>query len=116
MPAEAGLRCVVLGSEKEAASVRTILETGHSAVLSLLGRTTVPMLADVVRRARLVVANNSAALHVADAFARPSVILYSGTDLESHWAPLLRAVAIIASAHRVFALPLVCLPLPHGMP
>ncbi|MEN6496240.1 MAG: glycosyltransferase family 9 protein [Thermoguttaceae bacterium] len=87
LPAEAGLRCVVLGSEKEAALVRPILETGHSAVLSLLGRTTVPMLADVVRRARLVVANNSAALHVADAFGRPSVILYSGTDLESHWRP-----------------------------
>lgn len=87
LPLESGLRCVVLGSEKEVSLVRPILDAEHSGVLSLLGRTTVPMLADVVRRARLVVANNSAALHLADAFQRPSVILFSGTDLPSHWRP-----------------------------
>ena len=53
----------------------------------MAGQTTVPELAGVVRRAGLVIANNSGPLHLADAFGRPMVILYSGTDLESQWRP-----------------------------
>jgi ADP-heptose:LPS heptosyltransferase len=34
-----------------------------------------------------VVTNNSGPMHIAEAFVRPQVVLYSGTDLESMWRP-----------------------------
>jgi ADP-heptose:LPS heptosyltransferase len=49
--------------------------------------TTVPQLAAIIRRASLLIANNSASLHLADAFRVPMVILYSGTEYESQWMP-----------------------------
>jgi len=47
----------------------------------------VPEMAAVLGRAALVIANNSAALHIADALGRPMVITYSGTEWESQWRP-----------------------------
>jgi ADP-heptose:LPS heptosyltransferase len=44
-------------------------------------------MAAVIARSRLVIANNSGPMHIADAFKRPAVILFSGTDLESQWRP-----------------------------
>ncbi|MCA9973042.1 MAG: hypothetical protein KC425_22645, partial [Anaerolineales bacterium] len=41
----------------------------------------------VIRRAAVVLANNSAPLHIADAFDRPQVILYAGTEYLSQWRP-----------------------------
>jgi ADP-heptose:LPS heptosyltransferase len=41
----------------------------------------------VIRRASLVVTNDSAPMHIADAFLRPMVVLYSGTELEEQWRP-----------------------------
>jgi ADP-heptose:LPS heptosyltransferase len=76
---------VLLGDERD--RERDELAVAHPQVLSLIGRTSVPQFAAVLKRAALVVANNSAAMHIADAFARPQVVLYSGTDLESQWAP-----------------------------
>jgi lipopolysaccharide heptosyltransferase II len=84
---ETGMRIVVVGSAKETDLLQPLLEIQSPAIVPLIGRTTVPMLAEVVRRARLVVANNSAAMHLADAFERPAVILYSGTDREQQWRP-----------------------------
>ena len=37
--------------------------------------------------ARLAVANNSAALHIADAVRTPLLVLFSGSDCESQWRP-----------------------------
>src|SRR5690606_10081579 len=31
--------------------------------------------------------NNTAAMHMADALGTPAVVVYSGTELESQWAP-----------------------------
>jgi ADP-heptose:LPS heptosyltransferase len=47
----------------------------------------VPQLAGVIRRAALVIANNSGPLHMADAFGRPMVILFSGSEQESQHRP-----------------------------
>jgi ADP-heptose:LPS heptosyltransferase len=41
----------------------------------------------IIRRSNLVLANNSASLHIADAFGRPMVILYSGTEYLEQWQP-----------------------------
>jgi ADP-heptose:LPS heptosyltransferase len=94
--AEAGTPVVVVGRERDAALAAPILGlSGRYPVVSLVGRTSVPELAAVVSRAAVVVANNSSALHFADAFGRPSVILYSGTDLESQWRPRRSPAAVL---------------------
>lgn len=85
---EAGVRVVIVGSERERPLASVVLERcRYLPVVSFVGRTTVPEFAGLVRRAALVIANNSAALHIAEGLRRPMVILYSGTDLESQWRP-----------------------------
>jgi ADP-heptose:LPS heptosyltransferase len=56
-------------------------------LISLAGRTSVVELAAVIRRASLVIANDSGPMHMADAFERPMVVLFSGTEYESQWRP-----------------------------
>jgi ADP-heptose:LPS heptosyltransferase len=76
---------VVVGSERERdllAPVRAV-----PGVHDLVGRTDLESLTAVIAGAAVVVANDSGPMHLADAFARPQVVLYSGTELESQWAP-----------------------------
>lgn len=97
LTAVTGLPLVVVGSRREHELVRPILEPVNSpsdqesstrgVIVSLVGRTSVPELAAIIRRACLVIANDSGPMHIADAFARPMVILYSGTEYESQWQP-----------------------------
>jgi ADP-heptose:LPS heptosyltransferase len=90
--ARLGLTVVVVGSDRERAladDVTAVAARGgsRSPVVSLVGATSVCELAAVVERAALVVANDSGPMHLADAFDRPVVVLYSGTELESQWRP-----------------------------
>lgn len=95
LAAESGMRVLLAGSRREADLIASILEAASSGrpagqeagIVSLAGQTSVPELAGVIRRAGLVIANNSGPLHLADAFGRPMVILYSGTEYESQWRP-----------------------------
>ena len=76
---------VVIGAPSEVellGPVRTV-----PGVVDLVGRTSLAVLAAVVAAADLVVANDSGPMHLADAFDRPQVVLYSGTELESQWRP-----------------------------
>lgn len=82
------LPIVVVGSRKERELESPLLETGGSSkIVSLVGKTSVPELAAVIRRCSVVVSNNSSPLHIADAFEKPIVVLYSGTDFEEQWRP-----------------------------
>ena len=45
------------------------------------------MLAAVVRRADLVIANNSGVAHLAAACARPTLAIYSGSHQPQEWGP-----------------------------
>jgi ADP-heptose:LPS heptosyltransferase/hemerythrin superfamily protein len=78
------LPVVVAGSERERALVGEVAGDRGAA---LAGRTSVAELAAAVAGAALVVCNNSGPLHLADAFAVPQVVLYSGTDLVTQWEP-----------------------------
>lgn len=82
-----GLPVVMVASPRDRGVVDAVAAEAGPALRSLAGRTGVPELAEVVRRASLVIANNSLALHLADAFRVPQVVLYSGTDLETQWEP-----------------------------
>jgi ADP-heptose:LPS heptosyltransferase len=87
-----GLPVVVLASERERRRglVEPVLAPATTArlpIASLAGRTSLGELAAVIGRAAVVVCNDSAPMHIADALDRPLVALYSGTELESQWGP-----------------------------
>lgn len=90
LQARLDLPLVFVGGPREQALVAPMLDQLRSAratVLSLVGSTTIPELAAVIARASVLVANDSGPMHIADALRRPSAVLYSGTELESQWAP-----------------------------
>lgn len=116
------LPVVLAGSERETGLCERVLrEAGSAGVRSIAGRTSLAGLAAVIRRAALVVANNSGPLHMADAFGVPMVVLYSGTELEEQWRPrtspsvLLRRPTDCSPCYR-FECPfgLECLDIPAG--
>lgn len=83
-----GRHIVVLGSEREHKLVEPILAEDRSGeIVSLVGKTSVAEMAGIIRRSSLLLANDSGPMHIADAFQRPMVILYSGTEYESQWRP-----------------------------
>lgn len=78
---------LIVGAARDADVCAEVMSGGLTRARSIAGRTSVPELAAVLRRARLLVGNNSAPMHLADAVRCPMVILYSGTDLEEQWQP-----------------------------
>ncbi len=81
------LTVVLLGSERETELLASLQAGSGAGLVSLAGKTSVPVLAGILNRATLVLANNSGPLHIGDALDRPMVILYSGTEWESQWRP-----------------------------
>ncbi|HEX8939874.1 MAG TPA: glycosyltransferase family 9 protein [Candidatus Limnocylindrales bacterium] len=110
--ATSGLPVVLAGSDRETELVAGIHAAASAMaadasrdplpIVDLAGRTSVAELAALVRAATLVVANDSAPMHLADAFCRPTVVLFSGTELESQWRPR-RAPAVLLRHHTVCA-------------
>lgn len=81
------LPVVVVGSGRDRNRTPPLLAELGDAAVDLVGRTGIPELAALIEGAELVLCTNSLPLHLADAFVRPVVALYSGSDLESQWAP-----------------------------
>jgi len=109
--AATGLSAVVVGSAKEAALARAVVAAaGAPQVVSLAGRTDLAELAALVAGAEVVVTNNSGPMHLADAFARPTVALFAGTELEAEYAPRTAPLRLLrrstaCSPCRAFACP-----------
>jgi ADP-heptose:LPS heptosyltransferase len=84
----AGLPILILGSGRERDTLESLRQAADLPRVSwLVGATSLDEFAAIIAAARLVIANNSSALHFADAFNRSMVILYSGTEYESQWRP-----------------------------
>jgi ADP-heptose:LPS heptosyltransferase len=98
-----GWPVVVAGAPRERERCAPILSSLGARGIDLVGRTTVPELAALVAGASLVLANDSLPMHLADALQTPAVILYSGTELESQWAPR-------HGPHRLLRRPTPCSP------
>lgn len=98
-----GWPVVVSGAPRDRERSDAILAGLGAQAIDLVGRTTVPELAALVASARLVLANDSLPMHLADALQTPAVILYSGTELESQWAPR-------HGPHRLLRRPTPCSP------
>lgn len=88
LTSEQRMPAVVLGGQREVGSAKSLLALtrGHH-VHSVVGRASVAEQAAIIRRASLVITNDSGPMHIADAFRRPTVVLFSGTELEEQWRP-----------------------------
>jgi len=84
--ARTGRPIVVIGTAKERALAAPITAAVPDA-LDLAGRTSLAEGAAVIARAGVVLSNDSLAMHLADAFDRPVVVTFAGTDREAEWAP-----------------------------
>jgi ADP-heptose:LPS heptosyltransferase len=91
LSAQTELQMLIVGSSDELEAVQPVLqvvdENLYGNVHSLVGKTTLPELAALIRGARLTITNKSAAMHIADVFQRPMVVLYPGTNATSSWNP-----------------------------
>ncbi|MBK9052587.1 MAG: glycosyltransferase family 9 protein [Chloroflexi bacterium] len=88
LTAAANRPIIVLGDKREKGLVEPIVAQGPASnIHSLVGLTTLPETAAIIRRASLLIGNDSSAMHLADAFQTPMVILFSGSEHESQWCP-----------------------------
>jgi lipopolysaccharide heptosyltransferase II len=81
-----GAPVLVIGGAREDELVRSVAGDAPG-VIGLAGVTSLPGAAALIARARAVVANNSLAMHLADAFGVPVVAAYSGSDPAERWEP-----------------------------
>ncbi|MDX2017965.1 MAG: glycosyltransferase family 9 protein [Planctomycetota bacterium] len=78
-----GLNCVIVGSASEREQISPVLDLArrNPRVLDRVGGTSIAQLMAWISRAALVIANDSAALHMAVGFDRPIVALFGPTDV-----------------------------------
>lgn len=79
-----GLAVVVVGSERESALCSSVASSAGGRSMAGIS---VPEIAALVEMADLVVTNNSAGVHIADALDTPVVVLYSGAEHRGQWRP-----------------------------
>lgn len=92
---------VVLGSQREQEKGRLLArEAASPGVHDLTGQTSGVEYAAALQRAALVVTSHSSAMHIADAFRRPLVVLFSGTDLPEQWRPWNSPVVLLGRRTR----------------
>ena len=84
---ETGWPVVVSGTEADHACSDELLGVLDGQGVDLVGATDLCELAALVENARLVLTNNTSTMHLADALRTPSVVLFSGTELEEQWRP-----------------------------
>jgi ADP-heptose:LPS heptosyltransferase len=84
---ETGWPVVVSGTEADRAHSGEMFGVLNGRGVDLVGATDLPELAALVEGARLVLTNNTSTMHLADALRAPSVVLFSGTELEEQWGP-----------------------------
>lgn len=76
-------RLIVIGAPHERQQVQDLFEDAEhssSAIVDLVGRATIGRMMAIIAQADLVIANDSAPLHVAVGFDRPCVALFGPTD------------------------------------
>jgi ADP-heptose:LPS heptosyltransferase len=81
-----GRPVIVVGIPDERPLAEAVLARVPGAI-DLVGTTSLAESAAVIASAGVVLANNSLALHLAEAVRRPVVVAYAGTEREADWAP-----------------------------
>ncbi|HEX3998811.1 MAG TPA: glycosyltransferase family 9 protein [Pirellulales bacterium] len=98
-----GFAIALTGVEGERAIMNAVEQQLEFGVANLCGQTDLGLLVALVRRARLVITNDTGMSHIAAAVRTPSVVIGLGSDLQ-RWAPLDRRL------HRVVSRPVDCRP------
>ncbi len=98
--ARAGAACLLTGGSDrlEQEHLRQIKALAGDVVSDLSGRLDLPGLAEVIRRARLLVGVDSATTHLADAVGTRQVALYGPTN-PFHWRPRHVEAVILRAGH-----------------
>ncbi|MCL5026235.1 MAG: glycosyltransferase family 9 protein [Chloroflexi bacterium] len=84
---ETGVPVVLAGAEGDQRHTEAVAAAMRTGPIVLASETSVPEWAVLVRGARLLLSAHTSSMHLAEAFRTPSVVLFSGTDLVSQWAP-----------------------------
>ena len=69
---------VLCGSRQERALCARIIDSSGTEALNLAGKTTLPELVEVIRRAKFLVGSDTSAVHIAAAVGTPSVCILGG--------------------------------------
>ncbi len=91
-----GLQVVVVGGPDEIALAQDVAARMRTPSFVLAGQTTLPELAGVLRRAALVVGNDSGVAHLASAVGTPVVAVF-GPFNHHAWRPLGRSLVVRAA-------------------
>jgi len=76
LSAEYGLSIVATGSASEAGAVGEMVSLAKTRITDLAGKTNIPELVEVLRRARLVVGNDTGPVHIAAGLGVPMVVVF----------------------------------------
>ena len=85
--ARRGYTIVLTGTTDEAAIALKVREAMRRPAANLVGKTSLGTFAALVRRAHLMICNDTSASHIAAATRTPSVVISSGADV-ARWRPL----------------------------
>lgn len=85
--AEREVRPVLIGTRADADTVEKILSLTRSKPVNLVGKTSLPELAALMKRFKCLVTSDSAPMHVAAAMNTPFVALFGPTDPKRHLPP-----------------------------
>jgi ADP-heptose:LPS heptosyltransferase len=84
--ADRGLAVVLTGTAAEAGLMREVAEQMAAPAIDIAGRTDLGATAAVLRRARLLVCNDTGVSHLAAAIRTPSIVISTG-DNPARWSP-----------------------------
>jgi heptosyltransferase I len=93
---------LILGASADAPAAETIA-AGLPNVLNLVGRTNLPVLAEIFRRCQVVVGNDTGPVHLANATEGPRILMLFGSTPPKRTGP-------VGAGHRTLALDLPCQP------
>lgn len=82
-----GFRIVLTGTSEEAEQTALLREKLGASCLDLTGKTSLGALGALVKKARLLISNDTGVSHLAVALEAPSVVVFSSSD-PRRWAPL----------------------------
>jgi heptosyltransferase-1 len=91
-------RAIVIGSPTELAQVHSLVSNAPTFITNLVGRTNIGQTMAVIAGADLVIANDSAPLHMAVGFDRPLVGLFGPTDPAAN-GPYQREECVVRGYH-----------------
>lgn len=91
LAAQSELQLVIVGRSEEAESIQPVLQVAeenlYGNVHSLVGRTSIPERAAILRQAALTISNKSSSMYMAAAWDCPMIVVYPGTEPIDSWKP-----------------------------